>query len=76
METLPIIKPMTDNADGTYHVEYSIPQDGTVTVSIVLASQGGLYAEYFNNAFLDGVPALSRIDSSMDFDWGQGLITE
>ena len=61
---------MTDNSDGTYRVEYTIPQDGTVTVSIVLAAQGGLYAEYFNNAFLDGAPALTRVDSSMDFSWG------
>jgi hypothetical protein len=29
---------MTDNSDGTYRVEYTIPQDGTVTVSIVLAA--------------------------------------
>jgi hypothetical protein len=37
--------------------------------------QGGLWAEYFNNAFLDGVPAISRLDNKVDFDWGLGLIT-
>ena len=37
---------------------------------------GGLYAEYFNNAFLDGVPAITRVESFLDYDWGEGLITE
>ena len=47
-----------------------------MTVSIVLIRQGGLYAEYFNNAFLDGVPAITRVENFLDYDWGEGLITE
>ena len=66
---------MTDNGDGTYHVEYMVPQDGTITVSIILMRQGGLYSEYFNNAFLDGVPAITRVESFLDYNWGEGLIT-
>jgi len=37
--------------------------------------QGGLYGEYYNNAFIDGVPAITRNDPKIDFDWGLGLIT-
>ena len=73
---LPIIKQMTDNGDGTYYVEYYVPEAGTITVSAVLLRQGGLWAEYFNNAFLDGVPAIARVESFLDYQWGEGLITE
>ena len=61
---------MSDNGDGTYFAEYVINRDGAVTVSIVLARRGGLYAEYFNNAFLEGAPAMTRIDSKLNFtEW-------
>lgn len=30
---------------------------------------GGLTAEYFNNANFEGVPAVTRTDQSIDFDW-------
>jgi len=67
---------MNDDGDGTYFAEYVINRDGAVTVSIVLARRGGLYAEYFNNAFLEGVPALTRVDSKLNFtEWKDGLIT-
>lgn len=74
--TLPIIKQMTDNGDGTYYADYLVPEAGTMTVSVVLLRQGGLYAEYFNNAFLDGVPALTRVENFLDYEWGEGLVTE
>lgn len=34
--------------------------------------QKGLKAEYFNNVELKGKPVLSRIDETVDFDWGEG----
>ena len=34
--------------------------------------QPGIYAEYFNNRELEGEPALTRIEKSIDFDWGYG----
>lgn len=36
---------------------------------------GGIYAEYFNNVFMDGIPEVSRVDKTIDFNWGNGLIT-
>lgn len=32
----------------------------------------GIYAEYFNNRELEGKPVLTRIEKSIDFDWGYG----
>jgi len=69
------MKLMTDNGDGTYSVTYQARRDGLGTVEVFALNQGGFYAEYFNNAFLDGVPAISRIDNEINFDWGHGLIT-
>lgn len=40
-----------------------------------MARKGGLYAEYFNNAFLNGVPTLTKVDNIMNFNWSTGLIT-
>ena len=40
---------MIDNFDGTYTAEYTVSNTGAVTVSVELLTQGGLYAEYFNN---------------------------
>ncbi len=34
--------------------------------------QGRIRGEYFNNMYLQGVPALVRHDSSLDFNWGAG----
>lgn len=66
---------MTDNNDGTYEASYTILRGGYATVSVVLARIGGLYAEYFDNAFLSGTPSKTQIDNNLDFEWGQGLVT-
>jgi hypothetical protein len=66
---------LTDANDGSYDTTYTVSVDGTVTVSAFIAKNGGLYAEYFNNAFLDGVPTSSGIDQSVNFDWGTDLVT-
>ena len=76
MPGLPIVIQMADNSDGTYSTTYNVLQEGTVTISVLLMRQGGLSAEYFNNAFLDGVPAMQRVDNFLDYDWGDNLITQ
>jgi beta-glucosidase len=35
-------------------------------------SQNGMNAEYFNNTTLSGTPVLTRVDTSVDFDWSDG----
>ena len=66
---------MTDLGNGKYVASYTIARSGLATVSVELARGGGLYAEYFNNAFLSGTPAMTQIDNFLDFEWGDGLIT-
>lgn len=66
---------MTDNGDGTYLAKYTISRQGKVTTSVVLARKGGLYAEYFNNAFLSGVPTLTKVDNILSFNWSDSLVT-
>ena len=66
---------MTDNGDGTYKGTYFVPLDGKVTVSVFLYQIGGAYVEYFENAFLDGTPALQKIEPTINHEWGTGLIT-
>lgn len=70
-----ILKTMTDNGDGTYSSSYIVPLNGEVTVSVFLLQVGGAYVEYFENLYMDGTPAVSKIDPRIDHDWGTGLIT-
>lgn len=67
---------MTDAGDGRYSTTINLKRQGTVTVSVILSRVGGFYGEYFNNAFLDGVPTKTQLDSYLDFDWGTGLLTD
>ena len=54
-----IYQRMDDITDGTYSTMIDMKRTGTITMSVELTKIGGFYGEYFNNAFLDGVPAKS-----------------
>ena len=47
--TSDIVAQMTDNQDGTYTYNYSVPRPGQITVSVLHYTNGGVYAEYFPN---------------------------
>jgi beta-glucosidase len=66
---------MSDNSDGTNSADYTIYRDGDVTTCVVLARQGGLNAQYFNNAFLSGSPTLTKVDHQLHFEWDLGMLT-
>jgi len=66
---------MTDNGDGTFFSDYIVSGPGTVTVSVELLNAGGVYAEYFNNVDWSGAPAATQIESEINHNWGQGLVT-
>ena len=38
---------MTDNSDGTYTYNYHVANPGTITVSVILYTQNGVYSEFF-----------------------------
>ena len=48
---------------------------GTYLLHVSLAKTKGLLGEYFDNAFLEGTPGMTRRDRQILFHWGQGLIT-
>lgn len=60
---------MTFVGNGSFSSDYVIRRDGAVTVSVILARQGGFWGEYFNNAFLFGAPAWSKVDNVMKYKW-------
>jgi hypothetical protein len=66
---------MEDSNDGRYSATIDVKRTGVVSLSVEVAKIGGLYGEYFNNAFLDGVPTKTQVDFNMNFDWDTDLIT-
>ena len=48
---------------------------GTYLLHVSLAKTRGLLGEYFDNAFLEGTPVMTRRDRQILFHWGHGLIT-
>lgn len=59
----------------TCDITYSTTTAGIYAVSVNVFRLGGLQANYFHNTFLQETPAVTRVDSTIDFDWGDGLVT-
>ena len=59
----------------SYTGSYSPDATGDVDVVVRQLVQGGLAAEYYDNAWLQGDPTVLRIDPRVDFDWGSGAVT-
>ena len=76
MTGLPILKQMTDNGDGTYTADYTVPSGGTFFVSVELFQTGGLNAEYFNNISWTGSPVVNKVDLTIDFDYSTFFKTQ
>ena len=66
---------MTDNLDGTYSYTYSVNLDGTITMYVLLYTQYGVYAEYFNNIVYSGTVANYDTLTQMSKNFGGGLVT-
>ena len=67
---------MDDAQDGTYSSTFNVKRQGTASLSVVITKVGGFYGEYFNNAFLDGLPTKTQVDSYLDLDWDTGMLTD
>ena len=66
----PVIAPA-----GDYFFTAVTTVSGKYRASPLLVDGRGLNASYFNNVWLHGAPAISRVDRTIDFDWGNGPIT-
>jgi PA14 domain len=60
---------------------YSIPSGnattsncGYYTFSSYLLLQGGLQGSYFTNRWFAGNPYTTKVDSTVNFNWGTGMI--
>ena len=55
---LPMNIAMTYSSNGTYEADYTISGDsGTVSVSVIMAQNVGIWAQYWNNITRAGTPA-------------------
>ena len=66
---------LSKNRDGNYTVQYNTTQSGTYGVNIQQVLKGGLLASYYNNIWLQGDPAYTIVDPTVEFDWGEGVIS-
>jgi hypothetical protein len=73
---------VTDLDNGRYTISTTLTSATTQWQCFVMLVDGvginvlnGLVAQYYDNRFLDGVPSVYRIDSTIDFNWGLDLIT-
>jgi hypothetical protein len=62
------------HSSGVYNVSYLTPSVGTYSMAVALAEPSGLNGSYFNNRWLFGTPAFTRVDPVVDFVW-DSLVT-
>ncbi|CAK0843458.1 unnamed protein product [Prorocentrum cordatum] len=67
------IMPVTTT--GLFELDMNFPVTGDYLMDCYVANRGGVNARYFNNRWVEGDPAIVRTDASVDFNWGQGLVT-
>lgn len=68
---------VTDNGDGTYSAVFQLPSGHHILYLYLAEGRGigdGLTAKYYTNPWLSGTPSLTRVDSHVDFKWGQDLV--
>ncbi|CAK9003288.1 Titin (Connectin), partial [Durusdinium trenchii] len=62
-------------APGLFRVNLKLETTGVHKVNCYALNKGGINARYFNNRWVEGVPAISQVDTAIDFNWGEGLVT-
>lgn len=58
-----------------FRAAHTVTRSGSYALNVALARGGGLSAAYFENVWFFYTPVMSRIDSQINFDWGEGTIT-
>jgi hypothetical protein len=59
----------------SYTASYTPTETGTYTLATRQLTQGGLRGEYYDNQYFLHSPVISRIDPTINFNWGKGRIT-
>jgi len=60
----------------SYTGYYTPEATGSYTLAIRQLERGGLHGDYYDNQWLLQTPVISRIDPTISFAWGTGLITQ
>jgi hypothetical protein len=60
----------------SYTGQYTAQSAGNYTLAVMQLESGGLNARYYDNQWLLDEPAISRVDPTVNFNWGSGLITK
>ena len=60
---------VTYAGQGLYDARYATPRVGSYLVDVAATEQGGLVGQYFNNRWLYGDAASTRVDHSVDFEF-------
>ena len=59
-----------------YTGQYTAQSAGNYTLAVMQLESGGLNARYYDNQWLLDEPAIDRVDPTINFNWGSGIITQ
>eukprot|EP00970_Alexandrium_tamarense_P002964 scaffold427_cov103-Alexandrium_tamarense.AAC.19 len=59
----------------SYTGQYFANDVGTYALAVMQLESGGLNAKYYDNQWLLDDPIVERVDPTINFDWGSGIIT-
>ena len=59
----------------SYTGMYVPDEVGSYALAVRQLQRGGLHADYFDNQWLLDSPVIERIDPTINFDWGTGVLT-
>ena len=60
---------------GQFKVDVNLDTNGPYLVYCYVVNRGGVNSRYYNNRWVEGEPATERVDTAVDFNWGEGLVT-
>ena len=59
----------------SYTGQYKAQSAGDYTLAVMQLESGGLNARYYDNQWLLDEPSIDRVDPTVNFNWGSGIIT-
>eukprot|EP00804_Cyclotella_cryptica_P021433 CCRYP_005783-RA/>CCRYP_005783-RA protein AED:0.00 eAED:0.00 QI:831/1/1/1/1/1/3/2372/6166 len=60
----------------SYTGRYFAKKSGSYTLAVMQLESGGLNARYYDNQWLLEEPVIERVDPTISFNWGSGIITQ
>ena len=72
-----IFEQMTSISDGIYQYSFTITKVEKITISVLLYTQGGVFAEYSDNIKFRGDNNANRTEilTNLNYSWGTGAVS-